>query len=507
MFQLELVRQITFWCLFVVSAFLSVNLYVGLVQGIYNQGFMVVVAIVLEGIKILTLTMANTARWQVAQHKINHMKETMLGHFSRLKRKLIRDPEVLRDVLDAGKKQRRAVYLYGAYLLTAFLSISASFGYVRVTVENATTASLTVNNSDAISIYQDTLNQYDSQIKENETVITQASSSIAQYNTMIQQLDPLSDSFQKDRSTYQGNINSYQRLIDQRQQKNTDLQAQKLALTDKIQSFKLQDVNTVKTVHKTMYQLMGEVLGLSDKTIMFVLLYLLAFILEVGLFICSPHFHQMDDDDKPKMTFKSVKKEEEETLEKERHEETAYVGKEEKQHTAETPSSGTGGHEPAYERDEEEDPLTTQEKLAGEYPRPKSMTDALDEGSWGTLEPPAEFVPDEQLVFEPAPATTVVEVEEDIPVRVVEPIEEKFVRALFNNNGNPFLKDKAVAAGEVGIQKYTALNIFDFLNRMKYQGFPMIEYRPGNQLWYPNVTSEVAIAMLRDNYLKKGISK
>ena len=493
MFQLELVRQITFWCLFVVSAFLSVNLYVGLVDGIYNQGFMVVVAIVLEGIKILTLTMANTARWQVAQHKLNHMKETMLGHFSRLKRKLIRDPEILRDVLDAGRKQRRAVYLYTAYLLTAFLSISASFGYVRVTVENATTASLSVNNSDTISIYKDTLNQYDSQIKENEAVIFRASKSIDQYNAMIQQLDPLSDAFQRDRSTYQGNINGYQRLIDQRQQKNADLQTQKLALSDKIQGFKLQDVNTVKAVHKTMYQLMGETLGISDKVIMFVLLYMLAFILEVGLFICSPHFHKMDDDDneKPKMTFKSVK---EETLEKERKQKTTNVQGMETQVEAVPSPSRDSGHEPEI-------------KALPEVERGNEKEQKSTESSGSNGEPlggTEEFIDDNQLVLEPVPATTIEEKEEEIPVRVVEPIEERFVRALFNNNGHPFLKPKDVAGAEVGIQKLSALNIFDFLNRTKKNGFPMIEYRQATKLWYPNVTSEVALKSLRDEYMKKG---
>ena len=46
-----------------------------------------------------------------------------------------------------------------------------------------------------------------------------------------------------------------------------------------------------------MYQLMGESLGLSERTVMFILLYLLAIMIEVGLFITSPHFNIMDKED------------------------------------------------------------------------------------------------------------------------------------------------------------------------------------------------------------------
>ena len=168
-FQLEFIRQITFWSLFIVSAFLSVNLYMGLVEGIYNRGIMVFVAVALEGLKILCLTMANTALWQATQHKINHIKEAMQGFFSKSKSKSIRDPELLRDVLDVSKKNRRAVALYSAYILTAFLSISASFGYVLETVDKATVHTLTTTNTDAILIYKQSSQQIDEQIKQLQT--------------------------------------------------------------------------------------------------------------------------------------------------------------------------------------------------------------------------------------------------------------------------------------------------------------------------------------------------
>ena len=55
MFTIELIRQLTFWSLFIVSAFLSVNLYTGLVDSIYDKGIMIFVAVALEAVDLSTL--------------------------------------------------------------------------------------------------------------------------------------------------------------------------------------------------------------------------------------------------------------------------------------------------------------------------------------------------------------------------------------------------------------------------------------------------------------------
>jgi hypothetical protein len=482
-FQLELVRSITFWCLFIVSAFLSVNLYVGTVDGIYNQGFMVVVAIVLEGVKILCLTMANTNRWQATQHKLSYMKESMLGFFSRAKRKNIKDPELLKAVLNYEKKNRVATRLYAVYVFTAFLSVAASFGFVRTTVEHKIAHSLTTNNTDTISIYKDSMSQFDSQIKENETTIAQTSKSIDQYNKLIAGLDPNSDTFQRDRSTYQANINNYQRIVTQFQQKNSDLMDKKLALNSKIQDMSVEDIQKTKNSDKTMYQLMGDTLGISDKIIMFILLYMLAFVIEIGLFICSPHFNKMDDEGKPSgLSYKSVKQEE-----KIHEEESRQETKSEQSPIPEmTPEKGEdrgSGHE--------QENQGTEEEVKPIYPELIKIEEVEKE----------EYVSDSDLVFEPEPATTVVEVEApaDI-VRTTKPPVDKYIEALFNNGDKTYLKDKYVAAQEAGMSKLDAMNLFDFLTRTKVNGFPMIQFRSDTQLWHTNFTSEFIKTYLKKSY-------
>lgn len=500
MFQLELIRQITFWCLFAVSAFLSANLYVNLAQGFYSKVFMVVIAIVIEGVKILCLTTANTARWQSAQHKINHMREAMLGFFSRKKRKSIRDPELLRDVLDSSQKSRRAVYLYAAYILTAFLSVAASFGYILQTVNHATTFAIAPTNQDTIAIYKDTLNQYDSQIKDNQKTIAQDSSSIDKYNKLIDKLDTNATDFQQNRSVYQGNINAYQKQITQLQQTNIDLQNKRIDVNDKIQNYSVQDIQTTKTVDKTMYQLMGEVLAIPDKTIMFVLLYILAFILEIGLFICSPHFHQMDDD-KPRITFKSVKKEKEE-LEKEKREEVSAPQEANKAPAivpvGKPPVENTGS---MLDNGYETTPLEIAEEMERSIPLVDDMPPPVEIAKM--IDPPAEFVNEEDILLpspEPVPATTTVEVEE-IPIKVTKTVEDRFIDALFAMGDKHYLKDKYLAAEEAGMTKYDALQLHDFLNRAKVGTYFIIEYRQDTKKWHSNFTSEWVKAYIKQHYL------
>jgi hypothetical protein len=482
MFQLELVRQITFWCLFVVSAFLSVNLYTGLVDGIYNRIFIAAVAIVIEGVKILCLTSANTARWQSSQHKLNHMREAMLGFFTRKKRKAIKDPELLKDVLDASRKNRTSFGLYSIYIFCAIVSISASFGYIIQTVNNATTHAISTNNSDTIAVYKDTFNQYDSMIKDNQKTILQDQGSIDQYNKLISALDTSADDFQKNRSLYQTNINTYQRQITQLQQSNIDLQNKKIDANDKIQNYKVQDTQTIKDTHETMYQLMGGVLGIPDKTIMFILLYMLAFIIEIGLFICSPHFNKMDDGGRPKVTFKSVKQEKE-NYEKE---ETAKI-------TQPVPPVVEATMEAPVEEQKTvtEYSSTENSSLEPEVPVEENMEprEAVE---------PVEIVPEDSLIFEPTPATTIEEVEEDVPVRTIDPVENRFIDALFNNNGRRNLKDKYVAGSEIRMRKYDAMKLFDWLTKTKEGAYPLIEFRE-DKLWYPNVTSELIKTRIKES--------
>jgi hypothetical protein len=423
----------------------------GLVKGVYNQGIMVFVAVALEGLKILCLTSANTARWQSARHRFTHIKESIGGFFGRSKRKVIRDPELLRAVLDSSKKNRKAVALYSAYVLTAFLSISASFGYVLETVDRATTYAMITTNTDAISIYKQTGQEIDIQITQNKQTILD-------YNKYIDSLDLFSLTYQRDRD-------KYQKLIDALQVKNSALLDKKLVNNDKIQVMSIADVSVVKETKKTMYQLMGEVLSIPDKSIMFILLYLLAILIEVGIFITSPHFHKMDEEDILPPSNKKLK-EGENVSTTDRNNRTTVIYPVDLSSSSDpvipvepSPSSNDVSHVPLSQADFEAEQQRREEEN-------------------GT----GEFIEASEVIETPV---------EEEEVRLTQSATDRFVTALFNNNGKPYLKDKNTASSEARIRKIEGFNIFDFMTRTKIKGLPMIEFRSNEQQWYPNFTSEV----------------
>lgn len=505
-FQLELIRQITFWSLFIVSAFLSVNLYIGLVEGLYFKLFMVVVAVTIEGLKILTLTMANTARWQSTQHRLNHLKESMLGFFTRTKRKTIRDPELLRDVMDASKKSTRAAILYFWYVFIAFVSIAASFGFIMQTVNEATTHALTTTNSDTISVYRDTLTQYDSQIKENQNTVAQNSKAIDQYNKLISGLDPNSATFDDQRIRYQANINNYEKANLDLQKSNTDLQNKKLDLNDKIQNYKLQDVQTTRTSKKTMYQLMGEVLAIPDKAIMFVLLYMLAILIEVGIFICSPHFHRMDSDfSVSKLDFKPVKRDPQTTLEKELQKEDfrkafekETVSLEQSERRAKEYADLAQVPEIVQAAEVAQEILKVQPEVVAPVEQVKASVESsktISDTNSGHSSVKAIVIPGEK--------------KEEIPVRPgMKPSDfENYIDALISNEDKAFLRDKYTAADVAKISRPLGLRFFDYLQRTKpYNNVPLVQFRPEVQNWFANYPLEFIKAFVNANFGKREVT-
>jgi hypothetical protein len=89
---------------------------------------------------------------------------------------------------------------------------------------------------------------------------------------------------------------------------------------------------------------------------------------------------------------------------------------------------------------------------------------------------------------------------EDVPVRPVVRPEERYIKALYNNDGHPYLKDKTIAAKEASISIPEALKVFDFLSSVNGPtGTKYIEFRPSTSKWYPNYTSELIISLLHDD--------
>lgn len=284
---LSIIKGLTFLSLFIVATVLSYNLYTGLADGPTAFIIMAVVSIATEGLKVVAVTWAKTAQWQATTIKSWYIDDFIKGLFKRRNRKSIRKGKLLKAVISYDRHKRLGFGMYAVYILTAFLSISASFGFISQSVYKSTQGKIIVSTSSQETIYQE-------QLASVQDIIEQDRKLNVEYDKAQSKLD-IND------TQYQSKYDSYQRKIDKN---NSDIQQKlkdKETINTKLQQVKINDQQNNAAFGKNMYQLMGETFGIPESTVRFILLYLLAFIIEIGIFITSPHLSVMDHEDMEEM--------------------------------------------------------------------------------------------------------------------------------------------------------------------------------------------------------------
>jgi hypothetical protein len=402
---------------------------------------MATISLIVEGIKVLSLTLANTSLLQANTLKGWFIEDYIQGAFKRQNRSTIKEGKLLKAVISYGKHRSKGVTLFFVYLFSAFLSVSASYGYIAESVYLTTQGKEVLSSADTQEIYKD-------QLSAMQEAIDQARKMNMEYSMAQDKLDV-------NNAQYQAKYVQYQAKIDKN---NADIQKKLLdkeTKNEQIQQLRLSEIKTNQSFGKTMYQLMGESLGISDKTVMFVLLYLLAIMIEIGLFVTSPHFRNMDKED----------------LEGEPVHQEAVIPKEEPSRT-----------KPRKEPRKESVPVTLPESSV---PVPVPVKDIISPEVARSLEPTPEPV---TLIYPVAPPeepkNVVINVSDPQPVKkIFDKIKliDAFVDNLFDATGK--MREKEEVAEEVGLPLVHAIKIVDYLTKQKNA----MTYRP-NMGWYKNIT-------------------
>jgi hypothetical protein len=447
---------------------------------------MLIVSGVIEAVKILCLTWSNTSFWQALQLKNRYIDEFIKGMFKPQNLKKIKDGKLLKTVESYLKHRRQGRTRFIIYLFAAFLSVSASYGYISQSVYLTTQAKVSVSTSEAQSIYSEKIKAIDDRIAQDKKLNIE-------YAKNQGLLDSQNDTdFQKKYDTYQKKIDKNNDDI----QKQLDL---KQGSNETLQGLKLGDIKTNSTKGKTMYQLMGESLGMSDRTVMFILLYLLAIMIEVGLFITSPHFNQMDVEDieEEKKVAPSFPKPGEiaKAFEKEKKESTQYIKPVHPREHIE-PSEPWPRPEPIYAESFNVEPKS-------------SLIESEFEGMEEEIEKFSQMNPPKEKEIEPiVQEVTIPNIQiEGFPVGVVEPpivvpeapplirktidrdkLIDAFIDNLFDEKGR-MLKKEDVAT-KVGLPLFHAIKIVDFLTHST-----MTQFRPPASFYKIASMEEIKRAM------------
>jgi len=258
MFQFRLLKIISFWGFFLVSIFLSVTLFYGLAVDTLSKVIMVTVSLSLEALKVLVLVMANTSKMTKYQLLTNSAN-------------LVDHRYEIRTI------NKNIISNYIIYFLAASLSISASFGFILKTIDTKLQTLEVVSTS----LSQ---NEISSQIELKQQGIDQNSKLIDLYNKQILLLKVDSPNYLRD-------LEGINRKISTTLELNSQLLLSRQKLTTELFALQELDHSQAKKTEKSMYILMAEVVGVDQKLIMLILLGAISLLIEIGIYICSPHMN------------------------------------------------------------------------------------------------------------------------------------------------------------------------------------------------------------------------
>ena len=162
--------------------------------------------------------------------------------------------------------------LYGTYGFVAFYSLLASFGYALSTVDRITETTAIVSISDSVTVDKQNLEILDRSVAEVYTNIKMKQDLISALPT---------DNINR-RLSILNMIKTDQASLENLTQRRTEIQ-------DRI-SKKQQSEQAERVVKKkTMYEVIGQTIGIKAKWVAFTVLFIFALSIELGIFITSPH--------------------------------------------------------------------------------------------------------------------------------------------------------------------------------------------------------------------------
>jgi hypothetical protein len=437
--MIKLIKLVTFAIFIAVSSFLSINLFINLGSDTIEKIALVSVAVSLEGLKVYSIIMANRYL-QAARRRKEDSQWFQLF--------------------------RTGLVLYVLYGVVSFTSMAASLGYTLTVVDRVSEKSTTVSREAEVLNYQDTLKNLEEQLKQNNALIKTNQESIVSLP-----------------ADYITRKNEIQKTIERLQGKNSEILTSKTDVTLKIQAIKTTELEGKQTQKRTMYQLIGDVLSIPEKWVMFILLGIISILIEMGIIATSSFENILDDSVHKKEPVEVTQiKEKRKYNKKIRNTIDTLLEKIE-----ETPDE-------AFKEFETQSPDEI----------PKGVVKNLNDFSKTVKDmPPEAYKAVSENISELIEQETEVKatvIKETIPVREVPSDFERFIKTLFLNGNKPFLKDRDSVSDELGIPRDKGSTFFNTLLVTKGPtGYSFIEYRKDSQKYYPNYTSEVILDLLHKN--------
>ena len=232
---MRLFQHIIFIALVSVSAFFTLNLALGLGTTPAEKAALVAGSLALEGLKAFALVAANTA--------------------------------------SRRRQWGRSLGCYLVYVLVGAYSLVACLGFALATVDHMEASTRVLDHSSSIAAERATAANCADQIKILRTEIGQRQSALAS-------MDPVKQAAQ---------VAQARRAIGKSLAKIDGYDDRRMVALDRADALRDQDRAARAGVRRSLYDIIGEALGVPGSRVAFAILAVFSLAIEVGIFLTSPH--------------------------------------------------------------------------------------------------------------------------------------------------------------------------------------------------------------------------
>jgi len=346
------------------------------------------------------------------------------------------------------------------YLGLAFVSIYSAYGFVLVATEKTVTTAIAISNTSEIEFYQNNIKILDEKIQSYLPQLQRSDLSLASKTSISRQIDTW-----------------------EQEKKDTFILIRELQKESAVKQEEIKEA-------VGMFALMARDMGVDEKRLRFIMMIIMVFVVELCAAMMAPSINIVKPDKKNFVKEEQTKEEsslavDQTTLNDIEEMKNKIEDKVEEVHTTIEEERSKIEYENTKEIQKE---VTLVEEVKPEIkPETKPEVEHKEEQV-------VEITNKEEIMVEP-------ESTKDYPTR--ETKFEEFVKGLFNNGTNTYLRDKYDVALEIGMNKQIASNFFNVLMKTKSKnGYSLVEFRPTTKKWHPNFTEQVILNLYKEGKLK-----
>jgi hypothetical protein len=278
----DLFKFIAFTLFALTSSYFSLNMFLELGQKANEKIAMVLLAIGIEALKVYTVIL------------LSNFLMSFKYYFR------LRKQSRLHSIIAFDKARALFIYLI-IYVISASTSIGASLGFGLTTIDryNEIHKVTIINTSMEVKSLEEDIISLNEEIKINDDLIKDTKISIEETRRSIEDLDKEVGGYLWYKGEYQKKIDAYNSQIIKYRDKISEIRGAianknaEIRASEKLEGTEVRNENLSDT--RSMFELIAVALKVSPTAVMFLMMFIIAIVIEIGILTTSPHSKDVNE--------------------------------------------------------------------------------------------------------------------------------------------------------------------------------------------------------------------